>query len=65
MSREDLEKQFELQYKDKTPEEMMEIGRQIALESIKKEKEESKNRIEGLRALFNVCNPLKSNRLKK
>lgn len=64
MSRADLEKQFELQYKDKTPEEMMEIGRQIALDSIKKEKEESKNRIEGLRALFNVFNPSKSHKLK-
>ena len=65
MSREDLEKQLEIQYKDKTPEQMIEIGRQIALDSINKEKQEAKSRVEGLRAFFNVLNPLPSNRFKK
>lgn len=65
MSREDLEKQLELQYKDKTPEEMIEMGRQIALESINREKQEQKSKVQALRAIFNVCNPLPSNRFKK
>lgn len=64
MSREDLEKQFERQYKDKSPEEMIEIGRQIALKSIQKEKQGQLDRINGLRAIFNLCNPLPSDRFK-
>lgn len=65
MSRADLEKQLELQYKDKTPEEMIEMGRQIALESMAKEKKAQKDRIKGLRAIFDACNPLPSQRFKK
>ncbi len=38
MIRVDLEKQFELQFKDKTPEEMIEIGKDIALKFIPKDK---------------------------
>jgi hypothetical protein len=65
MSRENLEKQFNLQYKDKTPEEMMEIGRQIALKSMQEEKKESLSKVQALRTIFNILNPLSSNRFKK
>lgn len=65
MNRDELERQVNRQYKDKTPEEMIEIGRQIGLGIIREEKQQVLDRISGLKAIFNLCSPPPSDKFKK